>query len=300
MRAGCSIRLSTPPSDSASWKSFVRATSSTASASVSIEERDHPAEVAHLPRATSWPGCARQAGVEHALDRRVAVEELGDAPRVLAVLAHAHGERLDPAQHEPRVERAGHGAERLLQEAAAARRARRRSSRRSRRSRRCGRRGTSSSSGRRASAPSSSGCCRYGVAKVLSTASSAPTACAASAALRMSTTFSSGFDGVSTHTSLTSSPRWAARFSSNSVGRHVGEAVALRLVDLRGHAVDAAVDVGDQHDALARVDEVHQRRRRAEPGAERDAVLGALEARERDLERRARRVARRASSRSPC
>ena len=33
IRAGCSIRLSTPPSDSASWKSSVRATSSTASAS---------------------------------------------------------------------------------------------------------------------------------------------------------------------------------------------------------------------------------------------------------------------------
>ena len=36
------------------------------------------------------------------------------------------------------------------------------------------------------------------------------------------------------------------------LGRDVGEAVALRLVDLRGHPVDAAVDVGDQDDALAR------------------------------------------------
>ena len=52
--------------------------------------------------------------------------------------------------------------------------------------------------------------------------------------------------------------------------RHVVEEVALRLVDLRGHPVDAAVDVRDQDDALARVDEVHQRRRRAEPGGERD------------------------------
>ena len=72
--------------------------------------------------------------------------------------------------------------------------------------------------------------------------------------------------------------------------RHVGEAVALRLVDLRGHPVDAAVDVRDQHDALARVDEVHQRGRRAEARAERDAVLRVLEARERDLQRRAGRV----------
>ncbi len=72
--------------------------------------------------------------------------------------------------------------------------------------------------------------------------------------------------------------------------RDVGEPVALRLVDLRGHPVDAAVDVGDQDDALAGVDEVHQRRRRADPGAERDAVRRVLEARERRLERRPRRV----------
>jgi hypothetical protein len=32
------------------------------------------------------------------------------------VLAHADRERLDPAEHEPRIERAGHRAERLLEE----------------------------------------------------------------------------------------------------------------------------------------------------------------------------------------
>jgi hypothetical protein len=74
------------------------------------------------------------------------------------------------------------------------------------------------------------------------------------------------------------------------LGRDVGELVALRLVDLRGHPVDAAVDVGDQHDALARVDQVQERRRCAEAGRERDPVLGALEACERLLERDARRV----------
>ena len=46
----------------------------------------------------------------------MALEELRDAPSVLAVRAHAYRKRLHPAQHEPRVERAGHGAERLLQE----------------------------------------------------------------------------------------------------------------------------------------------------------------------------------------
>ena len=50
------------------------------------------------------------------------------------------------------------------------------------------------------SAPSSSGRWRYGVANVLSTTTRAPAACAASAASRMSTTFRSGFVGVSSQT----------------------------------------------------------------------------------------------------
>jgi hypothetical protein len=39
----------------------------------------------------------------------------------------------------------------------------------------------------------------------------------AAAAFRMSTTLSIGFDGVSTHTMRTSSSRYAARLSSNSL-----------------------------------------------------------------------------------
>ena len=74
------------------------------------------------------------------------------------------------------------------------------------------------------------------------------------------------------------------------LGRDVAEAVALGLVDLGGHAVDAAVDVPDQHDAVARIEQVHDRRRRREAGGEGDAVACALEARERDLERGASRV----------
>ncbi|SKZ58031.1 Uncharacterised protein [Mycobacteroides abscessus subsp. abscessus] len=52
------------------------------------------------------------------------------------------------------------------------------------------------------SAPSSSGRCRYGVAKVLSTTSFAFASCAISPRRAMSPTFSSGLVGVSTHTSL--------------------------------------------------------------------------------------------------
>ena len=50
------------------------------------------------------------------------------------------------------------------------------------------------------SAPSSSGCCRYGLANVLSTTSRPPTSCVASAIARMSSTFRSGFVGVSIQT----------------------------------------------------------------------------------------------------
>ena len=75
--------------------------------------------------------------------------------------------------------------------------------------------------------------------------------------------FSTGFDGVSTHTSFTSSSRWDDEVVVELARRDVSEPVALGLVDLGRHPVDAAVDVGDQHDALARVDQVHQRRRRA-------------------------------------
>ena len=54
---------------------------------------------------------------------------------------------------------------------------------------------------RTTSAPSSSGFCRYGVAKVLSTTTIAPAAWAASEIARRSRTFSIGFDGDSSQTS---------------------------------------------------------------------------------------------------
>ena len=70
------------------------------------EERDHPAEVAHLPLRDLVAGVRREAGVEHPLDPGLLVEP---APRSRArsrSALHPHGERLDPAQHEPGVERA--------------------------------------------------------------------------------------------------------------------------------------------------------------------------------------------------
>ena len=133
IRAGCSMRLSTPPRLSASFQIFVRATSVDGLLLVLEEERDHPAEVPHLPRGDRVAGVRRQAGVEDARDARVPLEEGGDRGGVRAVPIHPHGERLHAAQHEPRVERPGYRAERLLQEREPLGESRRRSSRRSRR-----------------------------------------------------------------------------------------------------------------------------------------------------------------------
>ena len=83
------------------------------------EERDHAAEVAHLARGDLVARMVGQARVEHLDHARVLLEEGDDGARVLAVLPHPDGERLQAAEHEPRVERARHGAERLLQEAEA-------------------------------------------------------------------------------------------------------------------------------------------------------------------------------------
>ena len=127
------------------------------------------------------------------------------------------------------------------------------------------------------------------MANVLSTTRIAPTSCAAAAAAAMSTTFSTGFDGVSIQTMRVRSSR-CSREVRELLGREVVEDVALRLVDLRRHPVDAAVDVGDQHRPVARVQQVHERRRGAEARRERDAVLCALERGEAELQRRARRV----------
>ena len=66
------------------------------------------------------------------------------------------------------------------------------------------------------SAPSVSGCCRYGDANVLSTTSSAPASCAASARARMSAMPSSGFVGVSAHTSVVFRPASRARTAATS------------------------------------------------------------------------------------
>src|SRR5579859_4015432 len=62
IRAGTSIRLSTPPRLSASSHTFVRATSSTASSSVAARKETIPPKSRICRAAMSWPGCSRKPG----------------------------------------------------------------------------------------------------------------------------------------------------------------------------------------------------------------------------------------------
>ena len=150
------------------------------------------------------------------------------------------------------------------------------------------------------SAPSSSGRWRYGVANVLSTTHERPGGVRRLGGL-------ADVDHVQERVRRRLEPDDARllvqvlRKPGVDVGDgDEGEVVALRLVDLREHAVHAAVDVVHGDDAVARVDEVHDRRRRAEAGGVREPVVGAFERGEAGLESRPRRVSGRASSRSPC
>ena len=71
-----------------------------------------------------------------------------------------------------------------------------------------------------------------GVANVLSTTTSAPTAWAASATAAMSIMFSSGFDGDSSQT-IRVFGEVLGRLGCDVLRREVGEAIALRLVICR-------------------------------------------------------------------
>ena len=139
------------------------------------------------------------------------------------------------------------------------------------------------------SAPRSSGVWRYGVANVLSTTSRAP------ARLRRGGD-RGDVDDVEQRVRRRLDPDEPCvgdvrvGVGRELVGRRVREPVALRLVDLREHPVRAAVHVVDADDVVARVEQVHDRGRRPDPGRERVAVRGVLERCEALLERRSRRV----------
>ena len=210
---------------------------------------------------------------------------------VLAVLAHPQRQRLDAAQDEPRVERAGHRAERVLQELQPL--------------------------GDRRVVRADEAADDVGVAAdVLRRRVDDDVGAVLERALQVrrgegvvdDEDRADGVRGVGGRADVDHVQRRVRRrldpdhprplvevrgeVRVELVGRDVVEVIALRPVDARRHAVDAAVDVRDQHDPVAGVEQVHQRRRRAEPGRVADAVVSALERGEALLERLPRRVRR--------
>ncbi len=79
-------------------------------------ERQHAAEAAdHLATSQFVLRMAFQARVVDVFHARVVFQEATHLQRVGGVLAHAHRQGLESAQHQPTVERPGHSTDRVLQ-----------------------------------------------------------------------------------------------------------------------------------------------------------------------------------------
>ena len=144
------------------------------------------------------------------------------------------------------------------------------------------------------SAPSVSGCWRYGVANVLSTTTSAPRSWASCATASMSIHVSSGLVGVSSQTTRVSSGH-AAASASTSVRSTADHSTPSGDQHVGDQAIGAAVGVvAEQHPpAVCAGGEAAQHRvLGGEPAGEREPVLRLLERRHARLERGAGRVAR--------
>lgn len=168
----------------------------------------------------------------HGRDVGVLLQEGGDLLGVRGVALDADGECLDPAGREPGVHGAGDGADRELQEADL-----------------LGERvvvedhGAAEHVGVAAqvlavectttSAPSVSGCWRYGDANVLSTTTVAPAAWPRSASARMSLIFMSGLLGVSTQRTFAgpepSTRSTAARSLMSTVSTTIPQSPSTRV-----------------------------------------------------------------------
>ena len=291
MRAGCSMRLSTLPRLSASFQIRVRATSVDRFLLVGEQERDHAAEVPHLVRGDGVPGMRRQARIEDALDARVPLEV---ARRSRRAFAQWRSMRTASVFTPRRTSHASNGP------GTAPRDFCRNASRSAIPSSEVATKPPITSEWppryfvvecSATSAPSASGCWRYGVANVLSTTTQR-------AGVVRDLRGGRDVDDVQRRVRRglqPDEPRVLVEVLGEAVGDLVGreerEAVALRLVDLREHPVDAAVDVVDGDDVVARREQVHERRGRPEPGRERAPVRGSLERGEALLQRGPRGVA---------
>ena len=141
------------------------------------------------------------------------------------------------------------------------------------------------------SAPSASGCWRYGVANVLSTTTFAPRSWASRATAAMSTIVSRGLVGVSTHTSLVDG-RNAATVAAWSVR---STAVCVMPIGPCTRSINRNVPpygVVAHDDVIARPQAAQDRIFGSQAGPERRAEGRTFERRQAAFERRTRRVAR--------
>ena len=127
------------------------------------------------------------------------------------------------------------------------------------------------------SAPSSSGRCSTGLAKVLSTATSAPAPCTSSLTASRSTMRRSGLVGDSSQTRRVRSVI-AAAIASGSVGSTAVKREPVAPEDLVEQPEGAAVDVLGEDDVVAGIEEQHHGGRRGQAGREREAVRRRLRA----------------------
>ena len=134
------------------------------------------------------------------------------------------------------------------------------------------------------SAPSSSGRWSTGVPHVLSTAQIAPPRCAISATAAMSTTCSSGFDGVSIQTSFVFG-RIAAFTFARCVMSTADTSIPHGPKTSRASLVVPKYASSGSDDVRARSERLEQRHRRGGAGRERRRRRAALELRQASLER---------------
>jgi hypothetical protein len=201
-----------------------------------------------------------------------------------AVPLHAHGQRLGAPQHEEAVEGRRHRAHGVLQEPQALVRARRRRS--------SSAPPTTSECPLRyfvdecttAVAPSHSGRCSTGVAKVLSTTTGTPRGLRhARTRAAMSNTLSIGLVGVSSHTILVGPGGWPPRKRARSLMSTKVEVHAHGAHHLVEDAEGAAVHVVAAHHVVAGARACAGWRGGRAARAEGEPVLGALERGERRL-----------------
>ena len=292
------MRLSTPPSDSASLKIFVLATNAVGFFLRLGQKRDHAAEVVHLFRGDRVAGMLREPRIEGLLDAWMPFEKARQRMSALTMLAHAHSERLDSPQHEPAVHRARDGSQGLLEE------------QKPLCDRRIVRRGETADDvrvstevlGRRVHHD-----VRAELQRPLQIGRRKGVVDDEERAGRMRCVRRLlDVDDVQQRIRRRLDPDDPSALVEMGaqvveLGRgEVVEDVTLGLVDLRGHPVDAAVDIRDQHHPVARAEQVHDRGRRRRAPTRMRLHARRIRARRGIAAVPCASDSRRGSSRSPC